>query len=218
MSNSRPELVAEALVDGADCRVIVSDWTEWGGDKPFEVDVFADHYSAARRSLDQVSFRSLDDALAYCLERYGVREADWRSATDVRFPETFSFESGVTNLGVPQPFPFGFEGAEVVFRLGSVEHEDEPSTPVLHVTGNREGLQRLAALLLLCADSERFDSQFHVHLEREGDGFISGDIDVDLRAPAYMKSFRDRIFRTGGTTFDFERKTELKGRMKAVDG
>ena len=53
------------------------------------------------------------------------------------------------------------------FDAGEIQHPDAPAKRVLNASGNSEGLRRLAALLLLCADGQRYDPEFHVHLDRE---------------------------------------------------
>jgi hypothetical protein len=181
------ELIASQIVNGEELHFIIFEDTfaEDDGD-PFEVIVHADHYLASRRTIESVTLATLAEAQAYCRDRYGVATSAWRPHDEIRFRYEFAFDYNVSSTGVPQPHPLGFEGARIVFRLSQVEHFDEPSTPVLDISGNPEGLRRLAAELLLCADSERYDPEFHIHLDR-GTDFFSGDIDATLRAPAYFE-------------------------------
>jgi hypothetical protein len=83
---------------------------------------------------------------------------------------------------------------------------------VLSVCGNREGLRRLAALLLLCADGERYDPSFHIHLDCEPgpprEPFFTGNIDVTLRAPVYLDVLKDGSFREWNMNVDLRDATD----------
>jgi hypothetical protein len=68
-------------------------------------------------------------------------------------------------------------------------------------------LKRLAALLLLCADGERYDPGFHVHLDRDDTDpgkrpYFTGDIDVTLRAPSYLAVLKADTFREWSVSID----------------
>ena len=194
------ECVARTAVDGEERHLVLVEEVYSDAGEPWTLLVNADHYGAGRRTLAKAYYWDLAAAQADCRDRYGVRAEDWVSAEAIRFGHVFRFDYAITNQGVPQPYPLGFDGAEVVFALGEVQHPDGPSTPVLNVSGNPDGLRRLAALLLLCAESERYDAQFHVHLDREPvvpgqRPFLTSDLDVTLRAPAYLADLKDGSFR-----------------------
>lgn len=202
------ELVAETVIEGEARHLVLVEEVYSDDDEPFTLFVNADHYTAARRTVGRAYYWTLADAQAACLERFGVRAAEWRDAATVSFPFAFAFDFRVTERGVPQPYPAGFAGAEVVARLGEVEHPDAPPTRVLDLSGNRDGLRRLAALLLLVADGDRYDDGFHVHLEDEhaGEGreepFLVGDVAITLRAPSYHDVLRGRALRQWSATVD----------------
>jgi hypothetical protein len=194
------ELVARIVVDGEERHLVLVEevYSEVG--EPWTLFVNADHYGAGRRTLDKTYYWDLDSAQADCGDRFGVHIEDWVAGDAVRLGQLFRFDYAITNQGVPQPYPLGFYGAEVFFALDKSEHPDGPSTPVLNVSGNADGLRRLAALLILCAESERYDARFHVHLEREpfapGErAFLTGELDVTLRAPTYLADLKDGTFR-----------------------
>src|SRR5689334_5236656 len=178
------ELIAWKVIDGAERHFVLVEEAYSEGEEPFTLFVHADHYSAARGELERAFFNTLAEGQAYCRDKFGVATQDWQPAEGIRFRHDFAFEFAVTNRGVPQPYPLGFDEAEVVFRLGQVQHPDAPPTAVLDVCGNPAGLRQLAAWLLLCADGERYDPGFHVHLDREEQEFSASDIDVTLRAPS----------------------------------
>ena len=98
----------------------------------------------------------------------------------------------MSNLGVPQPYPVAPPNTHLVFRFSPAEDEDGRTTRVLNICGTREGLEYLAAMLVLCADSEKYDPLFHIHLENmEG---VETDTEVTLRAPGYLNSLRGGSF------------------------
>jgi hypothetical protein len=210
-----PEWIARAVGDGGELHLVVVDEVYGDHDEPFTLFVNAEHYSAGRRTLERAYYGSLEQAQADCRARFGIEPEEWRSADDLRFEHTFRFEYGVTNQGVAQPYPLGFDAAEVLFRLGKMDHPDGPSTPVLDVVGNREGLRRLAALLLLCADGDGYDDHFHIHLDRDEPveederPFLTGDIDVTIRAPVYLEALRSRSFRQWSAHVDLEPKGDV---------
>jgi hypothetical protein len=194
------ELVARMVVDGEERHLVLVEEVYSDVGEPWTLFVNADHYGTGRRTVEKAYYWDLDAAQADCQERYGVRAKEWVAGDAVRFGQTFRFDYAVTNQGIPQPYPLGFDGAEVFFALDKAEHLDGPSTAVLNVCGNPDGLRRLAALLILCAESERYDARFHVHLDNEPDApgeraFLTGDLDVMLRAPAYLADLKDGTFR-----------------------
>jgi len=194
------ELVASNVIAGVELHFVLVEEAYSEGDEPFTLFVHSDHYSAARREIERAFFDTLEAGQAYCRAEYDVAPQRWRSAENISFRRDFAFEFAVTNRGVAQPYPVGFDEAEVVFRLGQVEHPDPPSTPVLDVCGNADGLRRLAAWLLLCADGEQFDPGFHVHLDRDDQGDAGSDIDVTLRGPGYFSILRERPLRQWSAT------------------
>jgi len=97
---------------------------------------------------------------------------------------SFEFEYTVTTQGVPQPYPVRPPNLRVLFRLSPAEDENGRKFSVMNICGNRDGLEYLAAMLLLCGDSAKYDPEFHVHLEGI-EGFET-DMDVTIRAPAYL--------------------------------
>ncbi len=202
------DLVAGTVIDGAERHLVLVEEVYSDSGEPWTLFVNADHYSAGRRTVAKAFYWSIDAAQADCSERFGVNPGDWAAGDAIRFAHTFRFDYAVTNKGVPQPYPLGFHGAEVFFGLDKVEHSSGSSTPVLNVSGNADGLRRLAALLILCADSDRYDARFHVHLEREPVSpdehpFLTSDFDVTLRAPAYLAELKDGSLRELSAELDF---------------
>jgi hypothetical protein len=105
---------------------------------------------------------------------------------------TFEFDYTVTTSGVPQPYPVRTRNAKVVIRYSPAEDENGREFSVLNICGNRKGLEYLAAMLLLTAESAKYDPAFHIHLEEiEG---VESDMDVTIRAPAYFDALRKQEF------------------------
>lgn len=206
------ELVARTVVGEEERHLILIEEVYAETGEPWTLFVNAEHYSVGRHTLEYAYYWSLAAAQADCRDRFGVRDVDWVEAGAVRFDHIFQFEHGVTNRGVPQPYPLGFEGGEVLFQLGEVLHSDTPATPVLTVCGNREGLRRLAALLLLCADGDRYDQTFHIHLDCEPgpprEPFFTGNLDVTLRAPVYLDALKEGTFREWSMDLDVDEEEE----------
>ena len=105
-----------------------------------------------------------------------------KKATKLRY--TFEFDYTVTTHGVPQPYPVRPPNSSLLFRLSPAEDQDGQKFLVMNVCGNREGLEYLAAMLALTANSEKYDPEFHIHLERMVG--VKTDMDVTIRAPAYF--------------------------------
>ena len=207
------ELIARTIVGREERHLVLVEETYSDAGEPWTLFVNANHYATGRRTVERAFYWSLAAAQADCRERYQVRVEDWVSSEAIRFGHVFQFDFAVTNQGVPQPYPLGFDGAEVLFALGGVEHPDGPPTPVLNVSGNREGLCRLAALLLLCAESDRYNARFHVHLDREpaetGERpFLTSELDVTLRAPAYLSDLKDGSFRERSAHIDVAEESD----------
>jgi|GEM_PF-4857472 len=101
-----------------------------------------------------------------------------------KFQYSFEFEYTVTTQGVPQPYPVVPANARVLFRLSPAVDETGRAFSVLNICGNREGLEYLAAMLVLSGDSAKHDPFFHIHLE-DMEGFET-DMDVTIRAPSYL--------------------------------
>ena len=206
------ELVARILVGQEERHLVLIEAVYADTGEPWTLLVNAEHYSIGRHTLECAYYWSLAAAQADCRDRFGVRDVDWVEAGAVRFDHTFRFEYAVTNQGVPQPYPVGFEGGEVLFGLGEVLHSDAPATAVLNVCGNREGLRRLAALLLLCADGEKYDPSFHIHLDCEPgpprEPFFTGNIDVTLRAPVYLDVLKEGSFREWSMDIDVDNEED----------
>jgi hypothetical protein len=207
------EFVARIVVGGDERHLVLVEegYTDTG--EPWTLFVNADHYNATRHTLEEAYYWTLAAAQADCRERFGVRPEDWIEAAAVRFAEVFHFEYAVTNQGIPQPYPVGLEGGEVLFRLGEVQHPDGAPTPVLNVCGTRDGLRRLAAMLLLCADGQRYDHEFHIHLDREPESsreppFFTGDVDVTLRAPGFLGALKDGSFREWSADVDLREEAD----------
>ena len=105
---------------------------------------------------------------------------------------SFDFNYTVTTEGVPQPYPVPPSNPSILFRISSAENEDGREFPVLNICGNPEGLEYLAAMLVLSAHSEKYDPYFHIHLEDEK--CVETDMDVTIRAPAYLETLKKGEF------------------------
>lgn len=185
-------LVARKTVEGKERHFVLLDEC-YLDDLPFTLFVHADHYSADRTELCRMGFVSLEAALKHCQRAYKIGQNEWQD--EITFSQSFQFEYGMTDLGVPRPYPLGFDDGQAVFRLGTRECGDGTTITVLNVCGDRDGLQHLAALLLLCADGEQYNDFHHVHLEDE-EGILT-DIPVTLRCPAYLESLLREEFKEG---------------------
>ena len=130
----------------------------------------------------------------YCLKHYGVAPGDWLH--EIVLSYVCKFKYTVTNCGIPQPYPIASPDARIVFRCSPIESEDNQTRTGLNICGTREGLKRLAAMLILCADSDNYDPEFHIHLEAQHG--VEADMDVTIRAPVYL----DRL--QGGQFSEFK--------------
>jgi hypothetical protein len=184
------------------CLVLIEDIAPTGErDEPVcELFVNRNHFSRDREQITRAEFASVAEAQEHCLRKYGVRSADWMD--QITFAHTFQFDYTVTNMGVPQPYPIVIPNARILFRLSPAEDENGRSYQVLNICGNREGLERLAAMLVLAANSDKYDPDFHIHLE-DWEG-IETDMEATIRSPAYMECLVSQQF------------TEFKGTKIAI--
>ena len=51
------------------------------------------------------------------------------------------------------------------------------------------GLKRLAAILLLCAETDRYEPGFHMHLDHDGESLLLPDMPVTVYGPHYLSAF-----------------------------
>lgn len=178
-------LIASKEINGEKKHFVLVDECYSNNDESFTLFIYSNYYSFERTERLREFFNTLEEAFDYCQRKYEINVREWQS--EVRFTQNFLFEYGVTSLGTPQPYLFGFENGQIIFRLRKDrESFDNKTTLSLDICGNREGLQRLAALLLLCADGESYDKFFHIHLEDEED-FLRSDVEVTLRSPSYFE-------------------------------
>jgi len=105
---------------------------------------------------------------------------------------SFEFDYTVSTVGVPQPYPIPPRAPRILFRLSSAEDENGREFSVLNICGNRAGLEYLAAMFVLSADSAKYDPAFHIHLEDMK--CVETDLDVTVRAPAYLKVLQEGKF------------------------
>jgi hypothetical protein len=105
---------------------------------------------------------------------------------------TFEFDFTVTSVGIPQPYPDPPKNPRILFRYSTAESDGGNKREVLNVCGNVEGLKYLAAMLLMTADSEQYDPEFHIHLEHMPG--VESDCDVTIRAPVYLDILKRREF------------------------
>lgn len=187
-----PDLVAHKTVNGEEIHFVLVEECYSDNEEPFTLFINTNHYSPQRAERARKFFWSLEAALDFCHSQYGLEQKDWQS--EARFTQDFHFEYGVTNHGVPQPFVVGFEGGQVIFKLGETEWDGERQA-ILNVSGNPDGLRRLAALLLLCAEAERYDSHLHFHLDDER--FVLTDLPVTLRSPVYFEPLAQGLWSEG---------------------
>jgi hypothetical protein len=97
---------------------------------------------------------------------------------------SLQFNYKLTTAGVPQPYPVASPNTKIVFRYSPAEDENGRIQTVLNICGTREGLKYLAAMLVLCAESEKYDPEFHIHLENMKE--VEADMDVTIRAPNHL--------------------------------
>ncbi|MCP4608496.1 MAG: hypothetical protein GY845_07265 [Planctomycetes bacterium] len=176
-------LIAHKKIADEDLHFILVNECYSDDGEPITLFIHVNHYSAERDERARKFFRSFEQAIEYCKQEYGIDPDEWK--IQVRFIRDFQFEYSVTHIGVPQPYPLGFEEGQVIFRIDEEESNCGSKMKVLNICGNGSGLQRLAALLLLCAEGERYERFLHMHLEDE-EGFLL-DIPVTLRSPSYFE-------------------------------
>lgn len=196
-------LVAQTTIDNENFHFVLVNECYSDGDEPFTLFLYTHHYSAKRSERDRLFFHTQEAAFAYCLNKYHIGQNEWKN--QIRFQKDFRFEYEVTNLGIPQPRPLGFENGKIVARLGERTDNSGNREAVLNLSGNRDGLRRLAAMFIVCAESEQFDNHFHIHLE--DDDFALLDIPITLRSPSYFDHFvKDKKLHEGSakTTIEYE--------------
>lgn len=196
------KLITQKTIDGKSLHFILVEECYSDNNEPFTLFVNEKHYSAERSERTRAYFYSREEALLYCQQEYGIETNEWKE--EFRFTHNFDFDYRVTDFGVPQPYLESLEDGRVIFKLGRRigPEEDKPVT-VLNISGNRQGLQRLAALLLLCAESEQFDKTFHIHLE-DLEGFILPDFPITLRSPSYFEDIVRSEWKEGSVTVKIE--------------
>lgn len=131
--------------------------------------------------IDGRTFESLDGALAFCEHKYGVLPDNWQDVLPVN--ATFSYKYEVTHLGTPQPIlVFAYPG-KIQFLVDTANEDvaSDVTSYQLHICGDRDGLRRLAALLLLAADSEALDKHYHGHLDATDD--VVGNASMLIHGP-----------------------------------
>lgn len=134
--------------------------------------------------LEEHAFQSLDEALAFCERQYGVLPGHWQDVLPLN--ATFSFQYQVTHLGTPQPILICTNPGKIQFQVDRVnEGEASGATPYqLNISGDRDGLRRLAALFWLAAESENLDREYHQHLDVSD--HVLGNVNVIIRGPGYF--------------------------------
>ena len=184
------ELIARKQIDNEELYFVLVEECCSDNNEPFTLFIQANHYSTNRVERAREFFSTLEDALEHCQRKYAIDPSEWQS--EMRFTKSFQFDYGVTNQGMAQPYLVGFQNGQVIFRFGERKGDNDDTTTVLNICGNREGLRRLAAMLLLCAEGEHYDS-FHIHLEDE-ESFILPDMPVTLRSLSYFETLiRDEL-------------------------
>lgn len=148
-------------------------------DEPYTLFAYTNYYSASRSEQSRMFFKSSELAFEYCEQFYDIPKNSWVSKK--RLVQEFHFEYAISAWGKPQPYLLDFENGETLFLV-----TENSNTQTLNISGNREGLRRLAAMLIICAESEKYDEFFHIHLEDKG-GFILPDLPVILRSPSYFE-------------------------------
>lgn len=172
--------------DGSAVHFVLQDDPDWAiDDRPFTLFVSTQHYSPERKCIDEEHFVSLEEARLYCESKHNLpANTPWED--DPVHTATFSFTYKVTHSGIPQPYICDLPDGIISISRGNEKVSiDDREVPGITICGNKEGLRRLAAMLLLCADSEPFDPMFHMHLEdRPG---VVAELPVTLRAPGYLQ-------------------------------
>ena len=156
-------------------------------DQSAELLISRDHFSA-KRKYSFKSFDSLKMAQLYCETNYNVGVSSW-GKTPI-FSKKFEFNYSVSNYGTPQPQTQGFE--EAVLKIEVTPATEETKDLIaqhnkIEITGNPAGLRKLAAQLLLCADSEEYDEYFHIHMSSQ-----KSNLELTLLAPNYFKRNKDK--------------------------
>jgi hypothetical protein len=127
---------------------------------------------------------------------------------------SFQFDYKVKTQGVPQPYPIAEPNSRILIRFSTAEGENGRTRQVLNICGTREGLKYLAAMLVLCADSEKYDPEFHIHLEDLEE--VETDIEVAVRAPVYLEMLRKGEFSEAkGTSISIPPRRKLPRGVKS---
>lgn len=184
------EWVARSAAGQEELHLVLIEDNSPEADPPCQLIVTRHHLSRDREPIAGKDFADLAQAQDYCLKEYGVARGDWKH--EITLSYTFEFNYTVSNCGIPQPCPVASPDARIVFRLSPIEDEIGGTRAGLNICGTRDGLKRLAAMLILSAESDKYDPEFHVHLEDQQG--VEADMDVTIRAPVYLDKLRSGKF------------------------
>ena len=193
------EWVARSTVGQEELYLVLIEDTSPLADAPCFLVVHHHYLTRDREPIASRYFTDLAEAQDYCLKEYAVALGDWLH--EITFPCTFEFNYTLSSLGIPEPYPVAAPDARIALLLSPIEDEDGRTRNGLNICGTREGLRHLAAMLVLCADSDKYDPEFHVHLERLQ--CVEADMDVTIRSPVYLDSLRSRKFSESKGTIRF---------------
>jgi len=153
--------------------------------------VYRHYRSRDREVIAGADFADLEQAQAYCLTQYGVAAGDWKNA--ITFRRSYEFNYKVSSHGVFQAYPVTPRGTQIVFRSSVFEDEHGQTKRGLSICGNREGFEELAAIFMLFADSEKYDPEFHIHLEDSEE--VETELNVSIHPPSALDFVRTPEFR-----------------------
>ena len=143
-------------------------------------------------------FHNVREAQEYCARKYGIEVAEWQN--HIRLRHEFGFDYEVSNLGNPHPYPVTPPNAKIVMRLSPWgicwPDGEETQTIRLSICGTREGLEHLAAMLLVCAHSQQYDPEYTVDLEREE--CVETNVPVRICTPGNLEYLRDSQYELHG--------------------
>lgn len=164
-----------------------NDWEHSAG-FPIALHIVKFLHTPKQALIAEQEFVSVEEAMDFCRRKYSIEKGEWQSIAP--FTLDLHIEYGLTHTGTPQPVLSYPQGGAIAFRVTENPRGSNPdgSPYDLEICGTREGLRRLAAWLVVCAESEHFDAEYHHHFENGTE--TEGNTSVTIRSPQYLNILR----------------------------
>lgn len=154
-------------------------------DDQYELYLVESFHTPRQRLLKDWAFPDRESAIRFCQEEYSVAPNCWTN--EPKYSLRMGVEYRLSCSGVPQPKLMSPPQGKLMFHTSLAETGENVNpngySYDLQIFGDRAGLRALAARLLITAESEAFDDEFHWHL----DFHSSGNTSVTIRSPIYLR-------------------------------